>query len=259
MLWIAKSSMLKAQIRQQLRASWKAVCERHFAQEDNAFAPPVITHTGVSRTAAFTLLIVLTPWRTSASRFSRDVQAHMSKSQFGKIDMVVALPPPFSEHTEWFAYDEESDNNTTDDMQRWRLGAAHPHQVVASVRAVCEFVENVPFDDVVILGSSQGGTIAAHVGFECNAQTLRRVISHHTAGLYLELFSPKQNDVSWQLTVVPATQLMWHGDLSTWNGQLFNVPRFSRRIVLFHVLEHDDVVGDTLQKQLKDKDNYLQD
>ena len=184
--------------------AWKRAFETHLTSRAS-FAPPHVLP-GLSDE----VLVVCAPWRYPFKSFAEEVRRMLHRP----VPTVVALPPPFRHPEggwEWWAYREDADE---DDERMASLGLlADEREVEASVSAVRSFVEALPQPHVALFGSSQGGSVVAHVGVSCSKR-LERAVAYQPAGVYRRLWRPHGRIV--RQSVDEAT----HGDLSAWRGRL---------------------------------------
>ena len=179
---------------------------------------------------ATTLLIALPPWRYDAHAFSKDVRKWLRRPAWS----VATLVPPCEREDggrEWWAYREEEEGDgaeedgksvpTHDLMRALRLDAARPEEVRKALGAVYKFVEEAAegYDEVAILGSSQGGSVAAHVGVGSGCTKLRRVVAHHPAGFYVDEWDAEGAKERARVEVV-VQQGVEHGDMSARRGRM---------------------------------------
>jgi pimeloyl-ACP methyl ester carboxylesterase len=117
---------------------------------------------------------------------------------------------------EWWAYAPRRIDDGDNSMHRAGLACRDLREVAISILAMCDFVAIVAarYDEVVLFGSSQGATLAAHVAAMMAAGTALQVptFALQPAGLYDTLWSiPPNLDV-----VVERRRGFAHGDLSQW-------------------------------------------
>ena len=203
--------------------AWSDSFRHHLAPLPRASYRPPIVRGGGER-----VIVALAPWLYSAEAYADEVhRAHAEAT-------VVALPQPFRQPSgrEWFAYeDEEEEKNeeeeeggrkqaerkaedaTNESLMR-RLGlCANLTEVRASIAAVCGFLQRVRAAEIVLVGTSQGGSVAAHVGAHCRCAALRACWCHQPAGFYTALWRLRR-DVVLGSEVIPGE----HGD--PWDGRL---------------------------------------
>jgi predicted esterase len=184
---------------------------------------------------ATTLLIALPPWRYDAHAFSEDVRKWLRRPAWS----VATLVPPCEREDggrEWWAYREEEEGGgdgaeeegkekgvsaTHELMRALRLDAARPEEVRKAMGAVYKFVEEAAegYDEVAIFGSSQGGSVAAHVGVGSGCAKLRRVVAHHPAGFYVDEWDAEGAKERAKVEVV-VQQGVEHGDMRAWRGRM---------------------------------------
>lgn len=190
-----------------------------------AYAPPVV----LPAPGSPAMLIVCPPWRYPTLAFAREVQARLRIPH-----TIVALPPIFlhpSGGREWWGYAIEDD--AAGEEEKGTMEALHLHErdkneVAASLAAVRRFLQalrrrRVPI--AALLGSSQGGTLAAHVGARTPSL---RTVAYQPAGIYRSLW-PKRPPRSLEVAEVDAA----HGDLKAWRGRLGRRRRNGGLLVLF--------------------------
>lgn len=203
--------------------AWRAAFDAHLANLSRAsyVAPYVIG------TASASLLVVCPPWRYDHVQFAHDVAGWMHAPE----RTVVVLPAPFVHADggrEWWAYGDGEGADAA--LAAHDLAYADACEVRASVGAVSRFLDLVSTaQDVVLFGSSQGGTLAAHVGVEAEAACLRRVFALQPAGIYGDLWRPCVVGVDVVEEVVDG---FGHGDMAQWRGRLVRVRRGVRTVLL---------------------------
>ena len=186
---------------------------------------------------ATTLLIALPPWRYDAHAFSEDVRKWLRRPAWS----VATLVPPCEREDggrEWWAYREEEEGGgdgaeeeegnkkkgvsaTHELMRALRLDAARPEEVRKAMGAVYTFVEEAAkgYEEVAIFGSSQGGSVAAHVGVGSGCAKLRHVVALHPAGFYMNDWDAEGAKERAKVEVV-VQKGVEHGDMSAWRGRM---------------------------------------
>ena len=113
-------------------------------------------------------------------------------------------------------------------MEQRELGCACVDELRASVRIVRDFVEALG-RRVVLMGSSQGATLAVHVAMAGPPRNLKRVFAHQPAGLYPELYPEEWTHNRAMQVMVERCRGYGHGDLAQWRGRL---GRGTRRVII---------------------------
>lgn len=191
------------------------------------------------------ILVVCPPWRYEPSLFLEDVASHMRTRPSGHI---VVLAHPF-EHKEgggeWWSYAPVGGGDL---MSELGLAARNMTQVSASINCVCKFLaemQSVCSSELLLLGSSQGGSLAAHAGMMCSdTHSLSRVFCLQPAGFYMPLWQGSSD-------VIVDHELkrgFSHGDLGQWGGRTCRKRR--KRCILFSFSTDDDVAPVSLLRLL---------
>ena len=253
-------------------AHWKAALRTHAAALNGtrrmAFAPPVVLDVGPPQSkdhaeaTPLPIVVVCPPWRYPHEQFAQEVRALLQ----GTASYVVTLPPPFvhpSGQREWFGYARESAAAVTrcgDSrcgksasgasalMSSLNLDCADANELRASLSAVQSFVASLRHaPEVVLFGSSQGGSVVAHVGASSMAGNVRRAVAFQPAGFYMDEWVRRRG-----ISINIATRRTTHGVLEAWGGVLGPVPRASaRRNMLLFFGTRDTVAPLTLLELLR--------
>ena len=190
-----------------MQAVWvRAVAAAQSRRPTTALLPVVLERPG-----ARTVLVVCSPWRYCHEQFARDVRGWAPRD----VSLVV-LSPPFAHADggyEWWEYAPRRGGSA---MERWELGCACWDELRASVRIVRDFVAALG-GRVVLMGSSQGATLAVHVAMAGPPPNLARVFAHQPAGLYPEEWEQSKGTME---VVVERCGGYGHGDLAQWRGRL---------------------------------------
>lgn len=217
-------------------AAWRTAFDTHlaYASRQASFAPPVVLPAQDSES----VLVVCPPWRYPAEDFAREI-----KDQLHTPQTVVALVPPFSHPEggrEWWAYEEErhSDHKDESALARAGLVAASPAEVVASLRAVGQFVTELAASTMTLtlFGSSQGASVVAHVAMQY--PSVRRSVAFQPAGVYETHWQPKRVP---PIKVQVVEEDAAHGDIWTWRGRVGRLPKKPTRSLLVFVGSRDVV------------------
>lgn len=201
-----------------LHEAWGEAWQAHVRRRPRAavFAEPCIVE-GHTRL----LLVVLAPWLTEAAEFVRAVAKH-ARGQ----PTIVALPQPFDDSLggsgrEWWAYGHHDVTSASSELlNELDLGYRDPNELRTSIAVVQTFLTLVElrgaFGEIALFGSSQGGTLAAHVGVSRRWDSVRHVFAHQPAGIYGHLWDP----VKGIAVLIEAVSGYEHGDLEQWRGRL---------------------------------------
>ena len=211
--------------------AWFQAFETHLLHVRRAsYSPPVVLHGSLMDT----VLVVLPPWRYSTEAFAHDVRAQLHYSP-----TILAVPPPF-EHPEggreWWAYKDSSGSDDLSLMSKLQLQANETELVasLAAIRALVDTLASSPHTAVDLCGSSQGATVAAHVGVA--SSMVRRVAAFQPAGLYTMYWQPHTNV---QLNVSEEAEAA-HGDFWLWRGRMGR-SRPNKTVVTLFVGRRDTV------------------
>jgi pimeloyl-ACP methyl ester carboxylesterase len=204
-----------------MQAAWaRAVGTAAVDRPATALPPVVFERPGGARTV---VLVVCSPWRYCHEQFARDVRGWAPRDV-----TLVVLSPPFAHPDggyEWWGYAPRRRDGSA--MERWELGCACGDELRASVRIVRDFVAALG-SRVVLMGSSQGGTLAVHVAMAGPPPpNLVRVFAHQPAGLYPG--EEWEQGKGLMKVVVERCHGYGHGDLAQWRGRL---GRGVRRVIL---------------------------
>ena len=220
--------------------SWYQACTHHldhtFPERVVGCVPPVVLG-GDDETH---VLVVCPPWRYPTSDFAKEVRTYLRSPK----PTVVALWPPF-EHPEggreWFAYGPSGNCPILAQLQLDAVDA----ELTASLGAVRDFISALPssFSKVSVFGSSQGASIASHVGV--SMPRVERVVAFQPAGFYTDHWQPSPT-TSIGVELVDAA----HGELSTWRGRLGRV-RPNRTVVTLFFGTRDTVAPPELVRLLQ--------